>query len=146
MEMQLLSYQELGDRLGIKADSARKLVTRNRWRKVTATNGTIKVHVPAEELPAPASDPHAYSRELEARIESLQALLAAETRRAETAEAAADDWKSQAEKWRAESADWKAQLSTGASRVAFLEATTEDGLAHIPGIKSPGWHKRRNKP
>jgi hypothetical protein len=43
-------------------------------------------------------------------------------------------------------------LSAGACRIAFIEAALEDGVMHldphrphIPGFKSPRWHKRRSK-
>jgi hypothetical protein len=88
----LLSYEELGDRLQIKAESARKLAVRKRWRKVTANDGTTRVHVPEEELPAPdtAKEEQAeaiaaalYTKELETQIAGLKALVAASDARAD---------------------------------------------------------------
>lgn len=104
-----LTYRELADRLGIKLDSARKTAQRKRWPRTTGNDGQVRVMVPADYLDrpkdshadttkdSPTDSPGIYTRELELRIEALQALFAAETRRAETAEANSTAWQRHAE-------------------------------------------------
>ena len=105
MDTESLTYRELAERLGVKLESARKSVQRKRWRKITGNDGTVRILVPVEALPlsmdkgsdSPGDSPAVYTRELETRIEGLHMLLAAETRRAETAEADRDHWRRQAQ-------------------------------------------------
>src|SRR5215207_9320936 len=45
-----MSYEELGQRLGIAAASARRLVNRRRWPKTKGNDGRAVVQVPVEFL------------------------------------------------------------------------------------------------
>jgi hypothetical protein len=47
---ELLTYDELADRLGINRNAARVLVQRRRWRRSPGNDGRTRVHVPGEEL------------------------------------------------------------------------------------------------
>jgi hypothetical protein len=48
--IQAMSYEELGQRLGIAAASARRLVNRRRWPKTRGNDGRAVVQVPVEFL------------------------------------------------------------------------------------------------
>lgn len=99
-----LTYRELAERLAVKPESARKMVQRKRWQRVTGNDGQVRILVPVEALPpsrdeapdsppdSPGDSPAVYARELETRIEGLRMLLQAESRRADTAEADRDRW------------------------------------------------------
>ncbi|MBP0441508.1 hypothetical protein [Tianweitania sediminis] len=103
-----MTYRELADRLGMKPESARKAVRRKGWTRTVGNDGMARVLVPQEDLPPvsgtaealpparPADGPGdglpAMSRELELKIEGLRALLVAEGRRADAAEADRDRW------------------------------------------------------
>lgn len=134
----LLSYAELGERLQIKAESARKLAQRKRWHKVTANDGTTRIQVPEEELPAQDNDQGerataalVYTRELETRIEGLNALV--------------DTWKEQANAWhnqavaadaRASAADARADTAEAKASAAQTRADAAEARAQRP------WWKR----
>jgi hypothetical protein len=47
----VLTYRELGERLGIEPDSARARARRRGWRVVLDNHGIARVHVPPSELP-----------------------------------------------------------------------------------------------
>ena len=47
----VLTYRELGERLGIEPDSARARARRRGWRIVLDNHGVARVHVPPSELP-----------------------------------------------------------------------------------------------
>ena len=51
MDTESLTYRELAERLNVKLESARKMVQRKRWQRVTANDGTVRVIVPADALP-----------------------------------------------------------------------------------------------
>lgn len=111
MTSESLTYHELAERLGVKPDSARKAARRHRWKRSLGNDGLARVLVPLDDLPPsrPSPDPvppgarvdsppddladaSLLSRELELRLEGLRALLAAEGRRADAAEADRDRW------------------------------------------------------
>lgn len=111
MDTESLTYRELADRLGVKLESARKTVQRKRWQRVTANDGTIRILVPVEALPqsrdmsqdSQGDSPSAAEIAiLEERIQGLQALVEAERRRADAAEADRAAWRILAERplWR----------------------------------------------
>ncbi len=47
----VLTYRELGERLGIEPDSARARARRRGWRVMLDNHGVARVHVPPGELP-----------------------------------------------------------------------------------------------
>ena len=110
MDTESLTYRELADRLGVKVESARKTVQRRRWQRTTGNDGQVRVMVPVQALPqsqglplAPGSDSPPDNgdvagmvQELETRIEVLKALVDAERRRADAAEADRDAWRAHA--------------------------------------------------
>jgi hypothetical protein len=113
MDTESLTYRELAERLNVKLESARKMVQRKRWQRVTANDGTVRVIVPADALPqsqglppdtgsdSPSDssvDVAGMLQELETRIEVLKALVDAERRRADAAEADRDAWRTHASK------------------------------------------------
>lgn len=104
MPTQTMSYAEMAERLGIQVNSARKLTRRKKWHRTTGNDGTVRVHVPLDELPdrddtppAPAGPtPETRIAILETKIEGLTALVDAERGRADAAERDRDAWKHQA--------------------------------------------------
>ena len=52
----LLSYDELGERLGIERESARQLVLRKRWDRRKGNDGKARIAVPLDALPADTSN------------------------------------------------------------------------------------------
>lgn len=44
----ILTYSEISERLGIKLPSARRLVLRRKWHKITGNDGAVRVRVPAD--------------------------------------------------------------------------------------------------
>jgi len=101
MDTEVLTYRELADRLGVKLASARKTVQRRRWKRVTGNDSVVRVHVPVEYLRRSSDSPSdspvdspsdTHVRELELMIENLRTIIAAEQRRAETAEKDRDRW------------------------------------------------------
>lgn len=56
MQTQTLTYFELGARLGITAESARRLAQRRRWRRITGNDGRARVVVPADAFDRVARD------------------------------------------------------------------------------------------
>jgi hypothetical protein len=103
-----LTYRELAERLGVKLESARKTVQRRRWQRVTGNDGVVRVLVPVQSLPpshplsedqgsdTPSDIADVALQELETRIEVLKALVDAERRRADAAEADRDAWRAHA--------------------------------------------------
>ena len=116
MESVVLSYDELAERLRINPHSARNLVRRKRWKRTVGNDGKARVTVPMEALTAPSAPPpmaplSAPSPEnesaltiarLEVQIDGLKALVDAERRRADAAEADRDRWHASANRpwWR----------------------------------------------
>lgn len=108
MDTKLLTYRELADALGVKIDSARRTARRKAWRREAGNDGQARVHVPIEALPDPTDSPQdcptdspeddarAIVPVLEAQIEGLKELVAAEKARADAAEADRDRWHAQA--------------------------------------------------
>lgn len=116
METVSLSYDELAERMRITPHSARNLVRRKRWKRTVGNDGKARVSVPVEALTAPSAPPLAPPLEapspaaesgvmiarLEAQIDGLKALVEAERRRADAAEADRDRWHASANRpwWR----------------------------------------------
>lgn len=116
METVSLSYDELAERLRINPHSARNLVRRKRWKRTVGNDGKARVSVPMEALTAPSAPPSVAPPEapspasesaltiarLEVQIDGLKALVDAERRRAEAAEADRDRWHASANRpwWR----------------------------------------------
>ena len=116
METVSLSYDELAERLRINPHSARNLVRRKRWKRTVGNDGKARVSVPREALVAPSTSPSAPPLEapspaaesgvtiarLEVQIDGLKALVEAERRRADAAEADRDRWHASANRpfWR----------------------------------------------
>lgn len=108
MDTELLTYRELAEKLGVKPESARKTAQRKRWKRVTGNDGLARVAVPVEALmraqdiphdvPADVSADSPFVRELEAKLELLKELVAAERRRADAAEADRDAWRTEAQR------------------------------------------------
>jgi len=107
MQTENMTYKEISDRLGTQVDSVRKLVRRRRWQKIKGNDGEVRVLVPVEYLLSqsgaqeasqsdnrePAQEPaQPYVRELQLRVEHLQALLDVEKKRASAAELDRDRW------------------------------------------------------
>lgn len=105
MDTELLTYRELADRLGMKPESARKTAQRKGWHRTVGNDGLARVIVPVEAFDrperaaedVPPDNSGVLVRELEARIEVLKDLAAAERRRAEAAEADRDAWRANSE-------------------------------------------------
>jgi hypothetical protein len=116
METVSLSYDELAERMRINPHSARNLVRRKRWKRTVGNDGKARVSVPREALVAPSTSPSAPPLEapspaaesgvtiarLEVQIDGLKALVEAERRRADAAEADRDRWHASANRpfWR----------------------------------------------
>ena len=95
-----LTYEQIGQRLGITVPSVRRMVNRHRWRKARANDGRTLVSVPEEYLAAREAAPMpgleaapeaapvpALEADLVARLAALQADLVEMARRAGAAEA-----------------------------------------------------------
>lgn len=112
METVSLSYDELAERMRITPHSARNLVRRKRWKRTVGNDGKARVSVPVEaltvpsppplEAPSPAAESGVMIARLEAQIDGLKALVEAERRRADAAEADRDRWHASANRpfWR----------------------------------------------
>jgi len=100
MDTELLTYRELADRIGVKLDSARRMVRRRGWHRVNGNDGQVRVQVPMEALPSSREDPKDNPPDsprdsvsvLQERIAGLRMLLEIERRRAEAAELDRDRW------------------------------------------------------
>lgn len=99
MTIESLTYKELADRLGCKLESARKMVQRKKWQRVTGNDGTVRIQVPMDELPSrdkyedkPEEKlvPEILLKALEVQIDGLKELVEAERKRAETEALRAD--------------------------------------------------------
>jgi len=112
METVSLSYDELAERMRINPHSARNLVRRKRWKRTVGNDGKARVSVPVEalaapsapplEAPAPTPESGVMIARLEVQIDGLKALVEAERRRADAAEADRDRWHASANRpwWR----------------------------------------------
>ena len=82
MPVEMLSYSQLGERLGCSPEAARALVKRLRLHRQKANDGKVLVSVDLSEInhkPMPARTPagrHPITAALKARIEVLEAELA----------------------------------------------------------------------
>src|SRR3546814_12591344 len=63
-EFEVLTYRQLGDRLGISLESARKKVRRRKWRVVPGNRPSdpVRVHVPKDLLDSLPPQPEADAR------------------------------------------------------------------------------------
>lgn len=139
MTVESLTYAELAARLGVKPESARRLTQRRKWQRTIGNDGTARVLVPFDALPSPASSPmtshpdndaatQAVTRDstgdvtpdnsatvavLEAQIDGLKALIAAEAKRAEAAEARASAAEADRNAWKEQSDAWRSQAQRG---------------------------------
>lgn len=116
METVSLSYDELAERMRITPHSARNLVRRKRWKRTVGNDGKARVSVPVGALAAPSAPPleappvapsptpesAVMIARLEVQIDGLKALVEAERRRADAAEADRDRWHASANRpwWR----------------------------------------------
>jgi len=124
MTVESLTYAELAARLGVKPESARRLTQRRKWQRTIGNDGTARVLVPIDALPSPVTSPRDKDAPastdtgddggdiapvvtpdnltvvavLEAQIDGLKALVAAEAKRADAAEADRDAWRRHAER------------------------------------------------
>ncbi|WP_425624939.1 hypothetical protein [Agrobacterium radiobacter] len=117
MDIESLTYKELAERLGCKLDSARKMVQRKRWHRVTGNDGTVRIQVPFDALPSPTDNtedspkdryaPELLIRELETQIGGLKEIIESERRRADTEglRAEAEGKRAEAEGKRADAAE-----------------------------------------
>jgi hypothetical protein len=93
-----LTYDDMAETLGIRCESARVLTQRKRWPRRAGNDGKARVGVPEEEITARSDAPNdarndapisevielrVLAAHLEARIEALQAIAAAERERDE---------------------------------------------------------------
>lgn len=79
MADEVLTYVELAERLGVKPDSARKLVRRRRWKRIQGNDGIVRTVVPEGYLSGPRVSPVDTSHTiatLEAQVQHLRELLA----------------------------------------------------------------------
>jgi len=87
--LEQLTYAQIGERLKLSSEGARAIVKRNRLPRSHASNGKTLVAIDLDELrhkPLPASSPRGQPvtdaiATLKARIEQLEAELAAEQQR-----------------------------------------------------------------
>lgn len=106
MTERTFTYAELAKKLGIKIDSARRLVRRKNWKRTTGNDGTTRISVPVESLPpdnppdSPPDNTNLPTQEFEIKIARLEAevtglnqLVEAERTRSAAAERDRDDWK-----------------------------------------------------
>ena len=116
MDALSLTYDEIAERFGITLPSARNLVRRKRWRRTVGNDGRARVDVPTEAVkappavplevppvaPSPVSESALVIARLEVQIDGLKALVDAERRRADAAEADRDRWHASANRpwWR----------------------------------------------
>lgn len=109
----LLTYAELGEKLGIKPESAKKLAQRRKWVRIVGNDGLARVKLPLDAVPSPVvgvvpddsvtpSVPDLAPRiaHLEGLVEGLKGQLDAERKRADAAEARVRDVEDDREAWR----------------------------------------------
>ena len=134
MTVESLTYAELAARLGVKPESARRLTQRRKWQRTIGNDGTARVLVPFDALPSPASSPltsppdndaaetitpdvtpdnSATVAVLEAQMDGLEALVAAEAKRADAAEARAIAAEADRNAWKEQSDAWRSQAQRG---------------------------------
>ncbi len=113
MDTLALTYKELAERLGVKPESARKLVQRKRWHRVTGNDGAVRIQVPVDTLPCPRDSTgdnpsdmpnnpvHSQIALLEAEITGLREIVQSERRRADEAIAFRNDLAADRDAWRA---------------------------------------------
>lgn len=158
-EVLLLTYAELGERLGVSPDGARMRAKRKTeagdWGIVAPNNkgGAVRVRLPAGDLPEHVPERSAGRREnipnalsslvervdgLEADIVGLEAMIARELQaRAELAEGLA------AERTRAAVAEARleAEREAAEDRVAARNAVIEELRAELARLRQPAWKR-----
>lgn len=108
-----LTYAELAAKLGIKAESAKRLSQRRKWARVVGNDGLSRVRVPREAVTSDVTGvitpdsvtpitPDLSSRvaQLEGLVEGLKGQLEAEKKRADAAEARTRDVEGDRDAWR----------------------------------------------
>ena len=146
----MLTYAELGTRLGIGADGARFKARRMGWPVVQANNnGKARVRVPAGELPErPPEQPRrsvdqeTITSEMLTELRRANADRAAELiARAERAEQEAERWRSEAEQSRSEAERHHAVADLLREQIA-REITRGDALAdELRELRRPWWRR-----
>lgn len=139
MSVESLTYKELADRLGCKLESARKMVQRKKWQRVTGNDGTVRIQVPMEELPSRDKSedrpeeklvPEILLHALEVQIDGLKELVEAERKRADTEAARAD-----AEAKRAEAEHGRANAE--GKRADAAEADRDEWRELFKSVQKP---------
>lgn len=106
-----LTYKELAAKLGIKLASARRLVMRKKWQRVKGNDGETRIMVPLSALDRPddnhdgkLNDSHndSHIKELQAKIDNLNEVLASERQRADACEKRAVSAESDRDRWHVE--------------------------------------------
>lgn len=106
-----LTYKELAAKLGIKLASARRLVMRKKWQRVKGNDGETRIMVPLSALDRPddnhddkPNDSHndSHIKELQAKIDNLNEVLASERQRADACEKRAISAESDRDRWHVE--------------------------------------------
>lgn len=136
-----LTYSEIADRLGIKLPSARRLVLRRKWHKITGNDGAVRVRVPADffsvrEQASPSDvgtvigtdvgsdashDLVARVAHLEGLLTGLQGQLDAERGRTEAERARADAERDRADAMREVAAGQAKRADTAEARLQAAE-------------------------
>jgi hypothetical protein len=81
MDAEWLTYRELGEKLGVSLEAARRRALRGKWQKAPSNDGRTRVRVPDDWKPRPSvhdvrpaePDNSALTSALESHIKTLQA-------------------------------------------------------------------------
>jgi len=103
-----MTYEELAVARGIAVKSAKTLARRHHWARQIGNDGKVRVSLPEGVTVGPTEAPSegltvgpsvgpSPVHELQTRVAVLEAELAGERRRADTAEADRDAWRDQAQ-------------------------------------------------
>lgn len=122
-----MTFAELAEKLGIKHESARKLVKKHNWRRKPSNDGRVLIDVPNDyfadrpikaetppETPAEAVPPVPDDSELriamarlETEVSGLKELVVSERRRADTEAMRAEEFNGRAIKLESERDEWR---------------------------------------
>lgn len=145
----LLTYIELGERLGISADGARFKARRAGWHVTQGNDGKARVRVRANELPDQppdhpqrSGDRRAIDPDLLADLRRVHADRSAELiARAEKAEHEAELWRSKTEQARSEAERHRAVAELLRDQIG-REIERGDALAgELRELRRPWWQK-----
>jgi hypothetical protein len=126
----LLSYAELGRRLGITSDGARIRARRKRWPVIRGNDGQAKVRVLATDLPEQAPDTSGQEPNMFAeRLDELKDEL-------HEARQQAEQWRTAAEQARVEAAGYRAQAEAKDTLITELKAM-------LAAAREPWWRRWR---